>query len=283
MKDENNLPRTKNKTFVRHLLDKGLRQNTINLYVSCLTALPPQCLKNVNEANDKIRDFLSRQIGSTRVYYYSLLAWFDYFDKKQKRRLTKPSINFKKLKPIYKNFSEILKGIESIPEEHYKIGAIIQLYGGLRVSEMLSIKLEDIMIKDEEMVIVITKAKKDPYVVFFQDDSYPYHKLKDYLGKHNFSPLDWIFCDNSRLEKANDYYFLRNFIETNRKKYGRILKEHTGLKTHDLKRNLAHHLIEKNIPLVKVKELLHHRNIQTTMIYVGQLDQRKISNILSEI
>lgn len=133
------------------------------------------------------------------------------------------------------------------------------LYSGIRLSELLNLKLTDINLSDEEIFVRRGKGKKDRIV--------PIHsllsvRLRIYLearkGMNNSSP--WFFT-GVRSEKPLQAKDVLRICKR--------LSRACGVKftPHRLRHTLGRLSIEANLNPYKLKEILGHSNIATTMIY----------------
>lgn len=148
----------------------------------------------------------------------------------------------------------------------YSLAIKLMLFGGLRVSEALSLRFSDLSIyraKDGERIIEMrledTKSGSEQYVPMkfsHIEKEYGYLLAKE-IGKDNYIVANKRFdtpLDRSNLyAKANQIY-LRAGIE----KKGLHILRHTS----------AMMLLDKVGDITYVKELLRHSNINTTMVYV---------------
>jgi len=273
------LPKKKDIEFSEFLRRKGLRYTTVEIYERVLLSLLPQELEDVKEANKKLQDLALRRNGALLIYFYAIKNWFEYYKGKSiAKQLKKPNINFKKREPIYKPIEEVYNLINQMPDEKYRTAAKVQLFGGLRVSEVLSIKKKNITIHEDTITIVIEKAKRDPFVVFINNQTPIYHDVRTYVENYtHYFPYLFSHPINPR------GYRMTTLIETNRKYYSKMLKEYVGIRTHDLKRILAETLKQKKVPIYTIKTLLHHKRIDTTMRYFDEINQREAATELTKI
>lgn len=131
---------------------------------------------------------------------------------------------------------------------------------GVRVSELVNIKLEDISI-NERMIRLIGKGKK-MRIVYFDKICYDY--LKRYLN--NFSEINKKNSDYLILNYNGDKITTRGIaliIDKIIKKTSLIKK----ISPHVLRHTFATHLLNNGCDLLTVQELLGHSSISTTGIY----------------
>lgn len=132
---------------------------------------------------------------------------------------------------------------------------------GVRVSEMVEIKVSDIDISNRN-INIIGKGNKERIVKFGQ---YCLDAINDYLdnsyNKLNINNINYLFL-NSRGSKLTDRgvrYILDNLIKE------------TGLNKkispHMLRHSFATHLLNNGADLLTVQKLLGHESIKATQVY----------------
>jgi len=151
--------------------------------------------------------------------------------------------------------------------------AKIILNGGLRASELLTLKFSNIeyLAKDNIYKILIKgKGNKERYSYIEENII---KKEMEYFKK-----TDRIYIAETKkgeiMERKNLYTTLSNIY----KKAG-INKK--GI--HILRHTFAQKLVEKNVNLSTIQDLLGHSNIQTTMIYARTNEKNKIEAIKKAI
>jgi len=163
-------------------------------------------------------------------------------------------------KPIeYKYIDEILE--ECGMEDRLIISMLYAL--GLRISELASVKLEDI--KDGWITIYGkgNKARELPIIP-------PLQKMLDNYIELN-SPKKYLFeKSNTPLNQAQLRY-----------KITKVFKKH-GIKVtpHQLRHSFASHLLNSGARIADVSELLGHATMATTQIYTKLEDSKKLSEYL---
>ena len=137
---------------------------------------------------------------------------------------------------------------------------------GLRVSELVSLNVEDINF-DRNEIAVLGKGKKIR-VVFLSDSSYS--SLDQYLRNRGFekeekmSPL-FISLKNTRLTVRS--------IERIVKKYAKIAGITKNVSPHTFRHSFATDLLFAGADIRSVQSMLGHSSITTTQIYTHVTDQ----------
>lgn len=170
---------------------------------------------------------------------------------------------------------DILLDIKTITPFDYRNKAMLELlYGtGLRISELLNLKLSDI---DFENCVVrcFGKGSKERIVPIGE---YIIDSLNNYLE----------FGRNKLInkKKISDYLFLNSHGSSlSRFSFFKILKKlllEKGIKKdvspHSLRHSFATHLLENGADLRSIQEMLGHSDIATTRIYT-HITNKKVQN-----
>ncbi|WBL24132.1 site-specific tyrosine recombinase/integron integrase [Zunongwangia sp. HGR-M22] len=173
--------------------------------------------------------------------------------------------------PIVLSDHEVLKLIQVT--RNLKHRAIIALLysAGLRIGELINLKVSDIDFSRNVIHIKQGKNRKDR-VVNLSETVKPL--LNNYLM--TYEPRNFLIegRDNSAYTPSS----VRNFLKISCKQAG-ILKRVTP---HTLRHSYATHMLENGVDIRYIQELLGHSKPETTMIYthVAQKDLNKIKNPL---
>ena len=159
-------------------------------------------------------------------------------------------------------FQEVKKLLEVTTNLKHKAALALAYSAGLRVSEVSNLKITDIDSKTMRIFIRQGKGKKDRYAQLAQKTL---EILREYFIE--FRPKLWLFqsessknCDPFPISTRT----IQNVFQESRIKAG-ITKK---VSPHSLRHSYATHLVEKGTNLIKVKDLLGHDKLETTMLYI---------------
>ena len=101
--------------------------------------------------------------------------------------------------------------------------------------------------------------------------------MRNYIKTHplfrlkKWEPKDYIFCISSKTKPICSKT-LRNVLNQAVKK----LKINKKVTPHSIRHSFASHLLEEGVSIFTIKELLGHRSISSTAVYLHVVDARKI-------
>ena len=216
------------------------------------------------------RNSVSRKLSSIRSFY-NYLYKIDIINKNYFKDIHNP----KKIKglPHYLKEEDIDK-LFDIPDINNPLGQrnlliIEMLYAtGVRVSELVNIKIKDID-RHNESIKITGKGNKMRMVYF---GSFCKHSLEIYLNDGRLK-LD---------KKASEYLFLnKNGNKLSDRMIRNILNDiiikagvNKHVSPHMIRHTFATDMLNSGADLMTVKELLGHENIDTTSIYTHVTDEQ---------
>lgn len=260
--------------FIKYIEGKNYSEYTIKYYKSDLEDFFNYSKdKNLKQMNYKyLRTYLTylydkKYAKKTIARHISTLKSFFKYLKKNNIIETNPMNLIKTPKldkklPKFLNYDDLEK-ILSIPDTTTLLGKrdilILELLysTGVRVSELVNIKLQDIdMI--ENKILILGKGKKERYVLFGNKAK---QKLNDYLDKRKNIECDYLIINR----------YGKNITDRSiRKILDKILLEASlsyKISPHTLRHTFATHMLDSGANIEIVKELLGHESLSTTQIY----------------
>jgi len=143
----------------------------------------------------------------------------------------------------------------------------LMVRAGLRVGEVVDLKLSDILNKPEgespAHIRAYGKGRKERVVLLSAD---AYAVLSVWLAERGESPLEYIFLNEHRQPLS------ANGIEWLLKGYGQAVGLH--LTPHQLRHTYARQLTEAGMPITSLGKLMGHSQISTTQIYTAGADPK---------
>jgi integrase/recombinase XerD len=210
---------------------------------------------------------LHSRLNALKFYYEQVLHRDKFFWEipRPKKQLQLPKVL---------NETEIGRLFKVIQNLKHKAIVFTAYSAGLRVSEVVNLKLTDVDSKRMTLFIQQSKGKKDRYVNL---SPVLLDILRSYLQKQNPRPKNYLFEG----QVPGEPYSIRSAqqIFINAKKAAGISKLITF---HGLRHSFATHLLEKGVDIKYIKDILGHFDIKTTERYV-HVARKKLVNITSPL
>ena len=165
-----------------------------------------------------------------------------------------------------------MKIFSCIDNIKHKALMVMMYSSGLRVGEVVRLKIEDIDSKRMLIHVRQSKGYKDRYTLLSKQALVI---LRDYFKR--YKPEVWLFPGG----KSNDHLTERSaqkVFDNARLKSGIIKK----VSLHTLRHSFATHLLEAGTDLRYIQELLGHSSSKTTEIYT-HVSKKDIGRILSPL
>jgi site-specific recombinase XerD len=161
--------------------------------------------------------------------------------------------------PVVISRNELYKLFSSCDNPKHKIMLMMVYASGLRRNELLNLKIEDIDTNDGKYRIRINRSKgnQDRYTVL---SKVLLPQLREYY--QNYQPQVYLF-NGSRKGKPMTASGLRHALKMAVKKAG--IKK---INLHILRHCFASHALEDGMNIRTLQEILGHRSLKTTMIYL---------------
>jgi len=262
---------------------KGMSMATRRTYMSELGRYMAD-IKNVPATeftHDRLRKYLAwclEIIGLSENTIHSRMNALKFFYEQVLKRekffydIPRPKRPF--LLPKLLNEDELGRLFAALENKKHKAILFTVYSSGLRVSEVVNLKIADIDSGRMQIHIRCAKGKKDRYVNL---SPLLLDILRAYIKSHRPKPKEYLF----ESEQSGTAYPTRTVqqIFANAKAKARILKE-VGI--HSLRHSFATHLLDKGTDIRYIKDLLGHFNIKTTERYLHVSNQQLV-NIVSPL
>ena len=251
-------------SFLNKLELKGYANNTVRTYITCFERfINHYHKKNINELDEKdVRDYLmhitqnnwsnsyiNQSINSIKFYYELVLGMPNRFYQIERPRKEK------KL-PVVLSNEEVRNLINVTNNLKHKCILGLLYSAGLRRSELLNLKINDI--DSNRMLIKVNNAKgnKDRYTLLAKSILLDLRKY--YL---QYKPSKYLF-EGQKKEQYSATSIIK-ILSSAVLKAG--IKKH--ITPHTLRHSFATHLLEDGTDLRYIQLLLGHNSTKTTEIY----------------
>jgi len=210
---------------------------------------------------------LHSRINALKFYYEQVLNREKFFWEipRPKKQMQLPKILSEA------EIGRIFKAIENLK---HKAIVFTAYSAGLRVSEVVHLKIKDVDSTRMTLFIEKAKGKKDRIVNL---SPLLLDILRSYLRQHKPRPLKYLFEG----EIPGEPYSIRSaqqIFHDSKRKAG-VQKEITF---HGLRHSFATHLLEKGVDIRYIKDILGHFDIKTTERYT-HVSRRMLVNISSPL
>ncbi len=265
--------------FLRYLLiDKGYSNNTISSYKEDLEKfLEFNKNKKINEINNSdLKEYvkylnkenlneksISRNISCLKSFY-KFLVIEKYINNNPSDSVAMPKLKRNLPKILTEEEVLLLLDINLSDAFSYRNKAMLELMyaTGLRVSELVNLRLQDIDL-NEDIVRTFGKGSKERVIPF---GDYACEYLEKYIYEYRGlmlkgKPSEYLFLNNHGNKMTRQGLF--KIIKKIAKEKG-INKD---LSPHTLRHSFASHLLKYGADLRTIQELLGHSDISTTQIY----------------
>lgn len=247
-------------TFVRSLL--GFFKTKESAYIS---------LRDIHKYNYEVIIKNRYSISYQRQFIGAIKLFFDYvvhcsFNTEELERPRKES----KL-PTVLSKKEIRQLLICTRNLKHKAVLSTIYAAGLRLGEVLSLRIGDIDADRMQIHIKLAKGKKDRYVKMSKAN---FLILRQYLNK--YVPKRYLFEGPNY--KPYSGSSVRNVLQRSCEKAG--IKKHVT--PHTLRHSYATHLLELGVDIRYVQSFLGHKSPATTMIYT-HISSEKVDNMVNPL
>jgi len=226
---------------------------------------------------DDVKNYIAKKLSdgiepkSIVLIRAALKFFYDEVLGKNIVNLKSPKIA-KKL-PVVLTKEEVKQLIDSIKNKKHRLIVMLMYSSGLRLSELLNVKVDDLEFGEKIGWVRSGKGGKDR--LFLLSDKL-IEELKEYI--QDKKETDYVFTGrNGRMSPRN----VQKIIKKNARDAG-IEKD---VHPHILRHSIATHFLEDGVDIRKIQELLGHASLSTTQIYahVSAEELKKIKNPLDSL
>ena len=257
----------------RELLRRKYSNKTIKTYLTCINKFLGFCNKEPRKITKKdVREYLDELLkknvtGNTINVHLNAIKFL-------LREILNKNFLFKikyskapKKLPVVLTKEEVKRLIDSIDNKKHKLMIKLMYSSGLRVSELIKLKVKDLEFKKNYGWVRGGKGNKDRMFIIAKTIK---KDLKNFIKENKLIYDFYLF----KGQKYN--YISARTIQGIIKKACRKAKIKKKINTHTLRHSFATHLIENGYDINSVQNLLGHNSSQTTMMYIHIANPRMI-------
>lgn len=174
--------------------------------------------------------------------------------------------------PKLLNETELSKLFNAIQNKKHKAILFTAYSAGLRVSEVVNLKLRDVDSSRMQLFVQRSKGKKDRYVGL---SPVLLDILRQYVKFYKPTPKIYLF----ESEQTGSHYptrTIQQIFSLAKQKAG----IHKSVGVHSLRHSFATHLLDKGTDIKYIKDILGHFSIKTTERYL-HVSHKQLVNIVS--
>lgn len=255
----------------------GYSNRTIDSYTDALSRITKYYHKNPDDVSENdLRKFLDIQAKAgkspyTLNQYHVALKFFQtkIINKEWKSKLGYAKRHIKI--PTVLSNEEVYRIVHEITNHKHRIMILLAYGAGLRVSELINLRVQDLDLEADKIVVRGGKGNKDRITILPE-------KLVDNIRniKAGKNLIDYVF-ESERGGKLTARTIQRVFSRA-------IAKSGVSKKAsfHSLRHSFATQLLEKGVDIRYIQMLLGHASVATTQIYT-KVSQVNLLNIKSPL
>ncbi len=230
----------------------------VNISTHC--NLPPQHLtqEQIQQYIVYLTNEKNLHFSSCNVVICAMRCFFNQFLNHERPKLVLPPRKTPKRLPVVLSKEEVFSLIESSTNFKHRIILMTVYAAGLRLGEVINLKVKDIDSKRMTIFVRDGKGNKDRYTILSET---LLKELKHYYAIYR--PTDWLFYSTDKKKSMCRDTVSR--IYKNAKTKAGITK---GAGIHTLRHCFATHLVEDHADIRTVQKLMGHAQVSTTMIYL---------------
>lgn len=250
--------------YTDHLIQRRYSWHTIRNYTHCLSVFLKAHYNENNKYEPKIIEDFCQKLAKQNVGENTLHMYINALKYFCEHILGMPPFEIQWVRP---KRAHALPAVLSIGEvkrlfqqlDNIKHRCILYLaYGcGLRVSEIINLKIPDIDSERMQIHIKAAKGKKDRMVTLPESALY---LLREYYRQ--YKPKTYLFEST-----IAGHPYSTNSIQTIFRRAKAKARINKKASMHTLRHSFATHLLESGTDIRLIQALLGHSNVRTTMIY----------------
>ena len=257
---------TLRKQMIKQMQLRRFSVNTQKAYLNAVVKLAQHYqLSPEKITHQKIQNYIlfllntqKRAWSSVNIAVVGICFFYENILQQRNIRLSIPARKTPRRLPEVFSNKELQQLFKCIDNQKHRALIMTAYSAGLRVSEVISLKLTDI--DSNRMMIRVEKGKgeKDRYTIL---SSSLLIQLRSYWKEYH--PTIWLFPSKDSHQKLNRV--TAHYIFRKAKEKAKIMKPVTF---HSLRHSFATHLLEAKVDIRTIQILLGHSSISTTSKYL---------------
>jgi len=266
--------------YEHQLTLKNYSKNTLKAYLNGLNIFLEYLSSNqVSEVSSKELDLFFHYCKKEQGYSYSmmkqLLASVKFLYEEVLSKDVDFNFNIKMKKPsripVVLSVQEVERLLKSFTNLKHKSIFTLIYSAGLRIGELLNLKIRDIDSDRMQIRINQGKGQKDRYSLLSPKVLL---LLREYVSE--YKPKEYLF------EGQDGGKYSASSIQTLMRKHKKICGIKKKATPHTLRHSFATHLLDNGTDTRFIQELLGHKHISTTQIYT-HVSSRSMKDIKSPV
>lgn len=251
--------------MIQQMQLKGYSQQTIASYLNSIQSLSKHYNQSPNElTSDQIRLFIQRELIEKQIsqsYINQLISalkiLFVQILHREWDPIAIPRARLQKKLPVVLSTVEVERLLHALSNLKHRTLLYVAYSSGLRLGELRALKLSDIDSSRMQIRVVQGKGNKDRYTILSQK---ALEQLRFYYKY--FRPSVWLFETSKGVAMSE-----RTIQQVFKNALGKsgITKK---VSIHSLRHSFATHLMEQGVSLAIIQQLLGHKSLRTTSIYL---------------
>ncbi len=262
------------KEFKDALKLKRYSPKTVKIYLGALAGANNWCFRTKNRLIDDVNysaiyDFFlymtnekKASVSSIRVHRFAISLYFRQILGREIDLSCVEGLRDSKHLPVVLSRDEIRRVLDSINNLKHRTMLALMYSSGLRLAELVSLKVRDIGLQDLTIRVREGKGRKDRITIFSE-------KIRDDVGRFMAGKGHDEYLFQSPMKDASGKHCGLSGRTVEKVFENALKRSGIGRKAtpHDLRHSFATHLLENGISIRHIQQLLGHKNITTTTIY----------------
>ena len=202
-------------------------------------------------SSGKSRSTLDLAINALKFYYSTILER-KFFDK---NKIARPKRE--EYLPIVLSKEQVIKMISATGNIKHRLMLVLLYSSGLRVSELVDLRLSDIDVARKTVHVRNGKGKKDRITVLSEKAIWIFERYS-----REYQPLEYIFESYQPGVKIST-----RTVQVVVAKAAREADIKKTVGPHTLRHSFATHMLENGVNLRYIQSMLGHKRLETTQIY----------------